>query len=203
MDTIDTNSQGMWDSRFSKRIYAYGKLPNAFFAQELSKIRTAGILLPAEGEGRNAVHALKNGWNVIAFDQSEKGREKALSLAAENGVELDYTIADANNFQCPVLVDVLACTYLHLPSPNAESVYARLNNFLAPQGNLIFEAFSTKNIGMGSGGPQTESMCFTVSQVKALFENFNHVEVWEEKINLEEGLYHSGESWVIRAKGTK
>jgi hypothetical protein len=56
---------------------------------------------------------------------------------------------------------------------------------------------------MGSGGPQTESMCFTVSQVKALFENFNHVEVWEEKINLEEGLYHSGESWVIRAKGTK
>ena len=84
----------MWDSRFSKRIYAYGKLPNAFFAQELSKIRTAGILLPAEGEGRNAVHALKNGWNVIAFDQSEKGREKALSLAAENGVVLDYTIAE-------------------------------------------------------------------------------------------------------------
>ena len=36
---------------------------------------------------------------------------------------------------------------LHLftsPSPKAESVYAHLNNFLAPQGNLIFEAFSTK-----------------------------------------------------------
>lgn len=203
MDTTETNSQEMWDSRFSKRIYAYGKLPNAFFAQELKKIRTAGILLPAEGEGRNAVHALKNGWNVIAFDQSEKGREKALSLAEENGVELDYTIADASSFQCPVLVDVLAYTYFHLPSPKAESVYAHLNNFLAPQGNLIFEAFSTKNIGMGSGGPQTESMCFTVNQVKALFGDFTHVEVWEEKVNLQEGLYHSGESWVIRARATK
>lgn len=203
MDTTETNSQEMWDSRFSKRIYAYGKLPNAFFAQELKKIRIAGILLPAEGEGRNAVYALKNGWNVIAFDQSEKGREKALSLAEENGVELDYTIADASSFQCPVLVDVLAYTYFHLPSPKAESVYAHLNNFLAPQGNLIFEAFSTKNIGMGSGGPQTESMCFTVNQVKALFGDFTHVEVWEEKVNLQEGLYHSGESWVIRARATK
>ena len=106
-----------------------------------------------------------------------------MSLAAENGAELDYTIAALRTLtsNCPVLVDVLAYTYLHLPSPKAESVYARLNNFLAPQGNLIFEAFSTKNIGMGSGGPQTESMCFTVSQVKALFQNFNPLKFGKKK----------------------
>ena len=49
MDTIETNSQGMWDSRFSKRIFAYGKLLNAFFTQELIK---------SARRVRNAVHAL-------------------------------------------------------------------------------------------------------------------------------------------------
>tara|TARA_Y100000385_G_C13100888_1_gene644465 strand:- start:3877 stop:4488 length:612 start_codon:yes stop_codon:yes gene_type:complete len=203
MDSMNSNSQEMWDSRFSKRIYAYGKQPNAFFAKELDKIKSAGILLPGEGEGRNAVYALKKGWNVIAFDQSKKGREKALALAEENGVTLDFNIADANLFQCPVLVDVVAYSYFHLPSPMAESVYTRLNTFLTPGGHLIFEAFSTKNIGMGSGGPQTESMCFTVNQVKSLLDDFKHAEVWEEKVKLQEGLYHSGESYVIRARAIK
>ncbi len=197
------NPSAMWDSRYSKRIYAYGKEPNVFFANELAKIPTAGLLLPGEGEGRNAVHALKNGWNVIAFDQSDKGRDKAVALAEDHGLELDFTVADAREFQCPVLVDVLAYSYFHLPPTDVHSIYDKLNGFLAPGGNLIFEAFSTKNVGMGSGGPQTESMCFTVDEVKSMFSSFKEVEVWEEKITLNEGLYHDGEAWVIRARGMK
>ena len=197
------NPSAMWDSRYSKRIYAYGKEPNKFFASELSKFPTAGLLLPGDGEGRNAVHALKQGWNVIAFDQSEKGRDKAVALAEDHGFELDFTVADAREFQCPVLVDVLAYSYFHLPAADVHGVYHKLNSFLAPGGNLIFEAFSIKNIGMGSGGPQTESMCFTVEEVKSMFGSFKEVEVWEEKITLNEGLYHDGEAWVIRARGIK
>lgn len=197
------NPSAMWDSRYSKRIYAYGKEPNEFFANELAKIPTAGLLLPGDGEGRNAVHALKDGWNVIAFDQSEKGRDKAVALAEEHGLELDFTVADAREFQCPVLVDVLAYSYFHLPATDVHSVYHKLNDFLAPGGNLIFEGFSTQNIGMGSGGPQTESMCFTVDEVKSMFRSFKEVEVWEEKITLKEGLYHDGQAWVIRARGIK
>jgi hypothetical protein len=197
------NPSEIWDSRYSKRIYAYGKEPNAFFASELSKIPTGGILLPADGEGRNAVHALRLGWNVIAFDQSEKGRDKAIALAEDHGLELEFTVADAREFKCPVLVDVVAYCYFHLPATEVYSIYDRLNGFLASGGNMIFEAFSVKNIGMGSGGPQTESMCFTVEEVKSMFSSFSEVEVWEEKITLKEGLYHDGEAWVIRARGIK
>lgn len=37
-----------------------------------------------EGEGRNGVYAAKLGWEIDAVDWSEKGKEKAERLAAEN-----------------------------------------------------------------------------------------------------------------------
>ena len=60
-----------------------------------------------------------------------------------------------------------------------------------------------KNIGMGSGGPQKANMCFTVEGVSDLLKDLQSVEVWEEKVVLNEGKYHQGEAWVIRAQGVK
>jgi hypothetical protein len=197
------NPSDIWNDRYSKKFYAYGKEANEFFKQELSKLNPGGLLLPAEGEGRNAVYAVKQGWNVVAFDQSEKAREKAMALAEENGVELEYAVADATHYLCPVMVDALCYCYFHLPAAQGEEVYARLNGFLQNGGALIFEAFSVKNIGMGSGGPQMESMLFTEEKVRALFADFANVEVWEEKVTLKEGMYHDGEAWIIRARGRK
>lgn len=50
----------MWDKRYGNTEYAYGEEPNAFFKKTLDKLDLKGsILLPAEGEGRNAVYAAK------------------------------------------------------------------------------------------------------------------------------------------------
>jgi len=200
---MEKNTGDIWNDRYSKSAYAYGKEPNAFYKEELAKLKPAGILLPAEGEGRNAVHALKEGWNVVAFDQSEAAREKAMKLAKEQGQHLEYAVADVMEYLCPVMVDVLAPIYFHPPGNLMLEAYIRLSRFVTPGGHLIFEAFSEKNIGMGSGGPQGRSMCFTVESVKQIFSDFGKLEVWEEKIILDEGLYHNGEAWVIRARGTK
>ncbi len=81
-----------WNVRYSEEIYAYGTAPNVFFSSELKKLPPGKALFPAEGEGRNAVYAATCGWNVIAFDQSEAGKEKALQLAAKKGVEIDYAV---------------------------------------------------------------------------------------------------------------
>lgn len=48
------------------------------------------MLLPAEGEGRNAVYTAENGWEATAFDLSSAGRDKALRLAGEKGDNLTY-----------------------------------------------------------------------------------------------------------------
>ena len=69
-----------WNARYSQKEYVYGINPNQYFEQQLRKLKQGQILLPAEGEGRNAVFASEQGWEVDAFDISESGKGKALKL---------------------------------------------------------------------------------------------------------------------------
>jgi hypothetical protein len=81
-----------WNQRYSEKEYSYGIEPNQFFKEQITPFKVGTILLPAEGEGRNAVYAAKLGWEVVAFDISEEGKKKALQLATLNNVSIDYHI---------------------------------------------------------------------------------------------------------------
>jgi len=81
-------SKEQWDSRYSEAEYVYGVEPNHYLRNFLEGRPPGKILFPAEGEGRNAVYAALLGWEVEAFDQSEKGREKALRLASRKNVQI-------------------------------------------------------------------------------------------------------------------
>ena len=69
-----------WNDRYGADEYAYGTLPNEFLKAELAKLKPGSILFPAEGEGRNAVFAAKQGWQASAFDMSTAGKSKAEQL---------------------------------------------------------------------------------------------------------------------------
>jgi hypothetical protein len=191
----------MWNQRYSEQPYAYGTAPNTFIKAFLDTQKPGKILFAAEGEGRNAVYAAQQGWEVEAFDLSASGRDKALALAKQNGCEITYTVSDALSYQGGPY-DAAAFCYFHTPE-QVEDCYHHLVDLLHPEGLVVFEGFSVKNIGMGSGGPQKEDMCFTVERVFDLFKDLQSVEVWEEKVVLDEGKFHQGEAWVIRAQGVK
>ncbi|MEY2962891.1 MAG: hypothetical protein RL754_152 [Bacteroidota bacterium] len=193
----------MWNERYSKPAYAYGKEPNEFFKEELGKLVPGGMLFPAAGEGRNAVHAIELGWNVIAFDQSFAAKEKAIALAEEKGLTIEYAVANASEYMCPVLVDAISYSFFHVPAADRKNLYKRLNGFLTLNGHVIFEGFSIKNLDLNSGGPKVPSMLFTEEMVRELFADFRSIEVWEERTTLNHGLYHNGEAVVIRARGRK
>jgi len=191
----------MWNQRYSEKPYAYGTAPNAFIKACLDTQKPGKILFAAEGEGRNAVYAAQQGWEVEAFDLSAAGKEKALSLAKQNKCEITYTVSDALSYQGGPY-DAAAFCYFHTPV-KVEDCYSHLVNLLHPNGVVVFEGFSVKNIGMGSGGPQKAEMCFTIEGVSDLLKDLQSVEIWEEKVVLNEGQYHQGEAWVIRAQGVK
>ena len=46
-----------WNEKYGRSEYLYGKAPNTFFVEKLNELQKGSILLPAEGEGRNAVYA--------------------------------------------------------------------------------------------------------------------------------------------------
>ncbi|MDA0985112.1 MAG: hypothetical protein O3C56_04825 [Bacteroidetes bacterium] len=50
-----------WNERYASTEYVYGKEPNQYFKQILCSLSPGKILLPAEGEGRNAVYAASLG----------------------------------------------------------------------------------------------------------------------------------------------
>ena len=135
-----------WNERFSKEEYAYGEQPNNFLKEQLEKLKPGTILFAAEGEGRNAVFAARQGWTVSAFDISVEGKNKALRLAERNKVTLDYQIGELQSLDFkPGQFDALALVYAHFP-PKIKSLYHRtLDEYLRKGGTVIFEAFSKKH----------------------------------------------------------
>jgi hypothetical protein len=51
-----------WNQRYAENETVYGKKPNAYFKLKFDALNHVGtILLPAEGEGRNAIYAASKG----------------------------------------------------------------------------------------------------------------------------------------------
>ncbi len=154
--------EDFWNKRYAHAAFAYGTSPNDFFKLQLEKLTPGKILMVCEGEGRNAVYAALNNWEVDAFDLSEEGRKKALQLAIENNIKIQYQIQDASTVNYPPnTLDVIALNYAHLPEKIRASVHKKVVDWLKPNGLVILEAFNPNQLCNASGGPKDESMLYT------------------------------------------
>lgn len=135
-----------WNERFAQKEFIYGTAPNDFFRQEIDRLEPGSLLLPAEGEGRNAVYAAQKGWQVFAFDYAEAARQKALQLAARQAVPIQYVVASYEEIELPAAsFDALALIYAH--TDGWQSIYPRLFRALRPGGTLIVELFAPAQPG--------------------------------------------------------
>lgn len=192
-----------WNERFGQTEYIYGKAPNDFFVNQLRELQKGKILLPAEGEGRNAVYAAVKGWNVTAFDYSEEGRKKALLLATEYDVEVDYQILHAEEFNTTEKYDVVALIFAHFAGEERSLLFQKLENCLKKKGLVIMEVFSKNQLGRTSGGPKNLDLLYSKDEIVALFPNIEFMILEETKVMLKEGSHHEGEAAVISAVGRK
>jgi 2-polyprenyl-3-methyl-5-hydroxy-6-metoxy-1,4-benzoquinol methylase len=177
-----------WDERYSGKEFAYGEQPNNFLKEQLIKLPAGTILFPAEGEGRNAVYAAKQGWSVAAFDQSIEGKKKAIKLADKHHVSINYK---AEEFQSIAYqenqFDAIALIYAHFPADKKSSYHKIVTTYLRPGGIVIFEAFSKKHLDYNSknekvGGPKDFDTLFSIDEIKSDFENFEVIELEEKEI---------------------
>lgn len=197
--------QSFWNERYAEEAYAYGKAPNEFFARQLGAAPAGGrLLLPCEGEGRNAVFAASQGWRVTAFDFSASGREKCQRLAQEQGVAVDYTVADAADYAYGSEVyDAVALIFVHLPAPLRTFVHRQVVAALKPGGRLIIEAFNPLQLGNTSGGPRTLDLLYTPELLAADFEGMEIRLLETATTELAEGPYHTGRADVVRLLAQK
>ncbi|XRE42553.1 hypothetical protein ACIVBQ_000757 [Tenacibaculum discolor] len=205
----DLKYKEFWNEKYQNTSFAYGKEPNLFFKEELQKIRTGKILLPADGEGRNGVYASKLGWDVTATDLSVEGKSKALKLANEFGIDLQYIVGDIQNLEFPKeSFDAIGLIYAHFTAWKISAIHQKLVTLLKSGGYIIFEAFSKNHLKYQNdnpkiGGPKDIDMLFSVEQIQQDFTGFEIQVLEEEEVFLNEGNSHNGKGSVIRFIGKK
>ena len=190
-----------WNERYQNNETVYGLLPNVFFKHCIDKINTGKLLLPAEGEGRNAVYAAKNGWDVTAFDYSEVAKEKALKLALSHQVTFVYQTTNFLSFQAePASMDAAALIYAHMPPEIRSEFHHKVAYWVKKGGYVILEAFNPLQLELQSGGPKDVSMLYTQEMLKNDFpEHEWKIELLETtETELSEGPFHEGKAQVIR-----
>jgi ubiquinone/menaquinone biosynthesis C-methylase UbiE len=199
-----------WNNRYSGEDYAYGTEPNQFFKNSLLNLRLQGkTLLPAEGEGRNAVFAAKQELDVTAFDLSEEGKKKAIKLAEVNHVHIKYLLGELDKLMLkPKSFDVIGLIFAHFPSNLKLKYHEKIIDLLKVNGIIIFEAFSKKHLEFNkinpkAGGPKDIDSLFSLDEIKKCFHGFEIIKLKEEKKVLNEGAYHIGKSSVIEFIGRK
>ena len=188
-----------WDERYSAEEYIFGKGPNVFFRSVIDKMKPGKILVPAAGEGRDAVYAATLGWDVLAVDQSSTGKEKAMRLAAENGVTIRYDVQSIEETDLSDgSFDAVAMIYFHLPPPLRRELHRKLPAALRPNGTMIIEAFTPKQIGNTSGGPTEPERLLTKEILTTELGTLKIMQCEEVSTELAEGSGHVGIANVLR-----
>jgi SAM-dependent methyltransferase len=194
----------MWDQRYSGEEYVYGTLPNLYFSEKIKALPPGKLLLPAEGEGRNAVFAAGLGWQVTAVDYSEEAKKKAMKLAENLSVNIGYIVDDLAGFDFGKEVyDAVALVYAHFTPEYRNRIHRRIVSCLKPGGMLILEAFNPDQLKNNSGGPKSIEMLYTIPMLEDDFKELTILQLEETSIDLDQGDYHQGNAAIIRLLARK
>jgi hypothetical protein len=192
-----------WDQRYATNDTVYGSEPNSFFKTFIDTHQPGTILLPAEGEGRNALYAASKGWQVDAFDFSTVAREKALKQAAEKGLKINYYTSRIEDYKAEKKYDAVGLIYVHVPPAVRQAFHEQVFQSLHSGGYLVLEAFAKEQAHLQSGGPKDPALLYDAPSLCSDFPFLHLLSCGQKSINLNEGPFHKGEAAVLQIVGQK
>ena len=193
-----------WDQRYREEGFAYGDQPNDFLREQAAELPVGDAFCLAEGEGRNAVHLAALGHHVTAQDLSAVGLDKAQALAESRGLSLMTQQGDLADWRPePGSVDLVVAIWMHLPPPLRAQVLAASVCALRPGGVLLLEAYTPRQLGLGSGGPPSLDLLVEPDQLERELSGLRLEILRECRRLIREGRYHQGESAVVQLRGRK
>ncbi|MCE1190466.1 MAG: class I SAM-dependent methyltransferase [Ignavibacteria bacterium] len=197
-------NEDFWNSRYNDDSYVYGTEPASFIKEQLDVLLPGNILFPADGEGRNSIYAAAKGFSVTACDWSITAREKALKLAAQRGVAIQYDICDIFNLPYePESFDAIALSFIHLVEEERVQFHKYITGFIKPGGYLILYGFSKEQVKHNSGGPRNEEALYSLENIISDFIDLDFIHISADSEILAEGRLHSGQAEIIKFVGRK
>lgn len=207
---IRTIVMSQWNERYSSTTdYVYGTKPNDFLSSVSDRLPpTSTVLSIGEGEGRNALYLAQLGHKVTGVDASSVGIEKAQTLMKEHGVLLasnaNLEVADLATYELgESQYDGIVSIFCHLPPTLRKQVYKRVVSALKPNGILILEAYTPKQLEYKSGGPPVAEMMCTLDGLREELEGLEFEIGVEMEREVVEGTLHTGLAHVVQVLGRK
>jgi len=138
-----------YDTKYDQETYYWGVRPCSMCFDVLKLLppdRPLRLLDIGCGEGRHAVFFARNGYEVSAFDLSEKGVEKTRLLADRCRVQVKVFRADLNWFRLEEEYDILFSTGVlhHIPASNRQEIFENYKCMTRTGGLNAFSVFVTK-----------------------------------------------------------
>jgi len=191
---------GTWNRRFAEAGYLFGTAPNEWL-RENAGVWKAGnrVLCVADGEGRNSVWLAGLGLTVDAFEISDVGVAKAKRLAAEQGVSVNFTVADCDGYAWPESAfDGVAAIFVQFADPALrERLFARMVQSLKPGGTLVLQGYTPRQLEFGTGGPPLASHLYTEAMLRDAFADLDILSLRDYEADVAEGAGHQGRSALI------
>lgn len=195
----------MWDARYAEPGFAYGTEPNDFLSANAAVLPAGGrVLSLAEGEGRNAVFLAKRGFRVTAVDSSAVGLEKARQLARQEGVSIETVVADLGQYDLGTSCwDGIVSIWCHVPPPLRVRLHRAAVEALRPNGVLLLESYTPKQLEYKTGGPPAGELMMTLAQLEQELAGLEFIHAEERTREVHEGKYHNGMSAVVQVIAKK
>ena len=148
----------VWDERYRQaRGGREGRLwsaqPARIVTDAVSAWKPGTALDLATGDGRTAIWLATQGWSVTGVDFSAEAIELAGTHAADQGVLVNWLVADVVSWAPEDRFDLVTVMYLHLAEEDLRRVLARAAGRVAPGGHLLVLGHDRANIGTGAPGP--------------------------------------------------
>ena len=194
----------MWDEEYSVDEYVYGTEPNDFLASMTDRLKQGRVLCLAEGEGRNAVHLARHGFQPTAVDSSRVGLAKAERLAKEGGVAIETVLADLADYTIGEdSWDSIISISCHLPPHLRKNVHRDVVTGLKNGGTLLLEAYTPRQLEFGTGGPPRAEMMMELETLREELAGLEFLHGVELVRNVIEGTNHTGKGSVVQVLARK
>lgn len=166
-----------WDAKYAATDRLWSATPNATVAEVVAPLPPGRALDLGAGEGRHAAWLASHGWRATAVDFSAVGIDRGRAGAAEEGLDVDWVVADVLTWTPPpgTVYDLVIVAFIHLP----DDVLARARRWLAPGGRLVVVGHDLRNLTDGVGGPQDPALLHTEDEHRRAAEGLT-VERLEE-----------------------
>ena len=196
-----TDATQFWNERFDKKEFIFGKEPNEYLVDQASQHLKpkSSVLCIADGEGRNGVWLAKQGMQVTGFDVSDIALAKANQFAADNNVNIQYSLCDTDSFDWQVnAYDAVVGIFIQFADPEMRSrIFRQVHQTLKPGGLFILQGYTPKQLEYKTGGPSLIEHLYTEEMICELSQGFEILELECYEKELSEGARHTGMSALL------